>query len=109
MSYKSSWVVVLVAIVLAVCLVTDASATDKARPVPVVEVACPPVPCCCEDARVCIQVEISKACYTEAGVRAFVSIFQEAAIKGVENATVRAFNSTKVVPDCVPCKPEDKK
>jgi hypothetical protein len=54
-------------------------------------------------------VEVSKTCYTEAGVKAFVSIFREAAIRGVENATVRAFNATKVVPDCIPSDPEKQK
>jgi len=45
-------------------------------------------------------VETSKVCYTQAGVRAFVALFREAAAKGVENATVRALNATRTIPDC---------
>jgi hypothetical protein len=110
MFYKSPWPAVSLAIFTAVCLIwgTDAGACDKSKarpvpvPVPVVEVPCPPVPCCCQDARICVSAELSRVCYTEAGVRAFITLFQEAAVKGVENATIRAFNATKVVPDCVP-------
>jgi hypothetical protein len=76
-----------------------------AQPIPI----CPPVPCCCEDARICIIEEAPPVCYTEAGLNAFVAIFRGAAAQGVENATIRAFNATKVVPDCVKCDEKKKK
>jgi hypothetical protein len=47
--------------------------------------------------------EVAPVCYSEAGLKAFVTLFRDAAAKGVENATVRAFNATKVAPDCVDC------
>jgi len=61
------------------------------------------------DARICVQEQASRACYTEAGLHAFVALFKEAAAIGVENATIRAMNATKVVADCVPCDPPKKK
>jgi len=70
-----------------------------ARPVP--QPGCPPVPCCCQDAKVCIAVQTGPVCYTASGVTAFTALFRDAAAQGVENATIRAFNATKVVPACV--------
>jgi hypothetical protein len=108
-------VVGILAIVLCAAWGANVNACDKTptpAPAPcaghqhqvqVGNVICPPVPCCCEDARICIIEEVPPVCYTEAGLQAFVAIFRGAAAKGVENATVRAFNATKVVPDCIDC------
>ncbi len=93
--------------VLCVALSSTTNACDKKPckpvPVPAVAVACPNVPCCPTDASVIVIVEQPAAVYSEAGLRAFASIFSSAATKGVENATIRAFNATKVCPPCKPC------
>ena len=93
----------LALVAVAACMVfgVNANATTP-QPVPA-DIICPPVPCCCEDARVCVIEEVAPVCYTEAGLKAFVTLFRDAAAKGVENATIRAFNATKVAPDCVDC------
>ncbi len=116
----SRWLCVATALAVVffcVCSV-DANACDKSKAQPTASVVvaqpvpagcgCPPVPCCCEDATICIIEESPPVCYTENGLRAFAAIFRGAATRGVENATIRAFNSTKVVPDCVDCD-KDKK
>jgi len=41
--------------------------------------------------------------YTPGGVHAFVTLFNEAAARGVENATIRAFNGTMVAPAYADC------
>jgi hypothetical protein len=98
-------------IVVACCVLLLFSATlESARachcnkptqkPAPVV--GCPEPAPCCVDATVCVAVDTSQVCYTADGVKAFLAIFQAAATQGVENATIRAMNSTKTVPSCVP-------
>lgn len=59
-------------------------------------VACPPARPC-RDATICVR-PTSRPCYTPEGVNAFVALFRDAAEKGVENAAIRAFNSTRVAP-----------
>jgi hypothetical protein len=97
---RSMFVALAVAIALTATWTTGAMAIQP-HPIPAIE--CPPSPCCCVDATVCVVEEVAPVCYTEAGVRAFVTLFRDAAAKGVENATVRAFNATKVAPDCIDC------
>lgn len=74
------------------------------------EPICPPPPVCCKDAKICIRVDNDTVCYTEKGLYAFVGLWREAAAKGIENATIRAFNATNVAPPCAPCEklPNDK-
>ena len=67
------------------------------------EPPCPPAPLCCEDSKICVRVDNDKVCYTEKGLHAFVGLWREAAVKAIENATVRAFNGTAVAAPCVPC------
>ncbi|MEO8494924.1 MAG: hypothetical protein ABI614_07630 [Planctomycetota bacterium] len=61
---------------------------------------CAQAPRCCQDARICIRANNAPACFSEAGVRAFMTLFSAAAEKGVENATIRAFNATSVAAPC---------
>lgn len=63
---------------------------------------------CCNDARVSISIRTARPCFTENGVRAFMTLFQAAAEKGVENATIRAFNGTNAKADCQDCEKEKK-
>jgi len=70
---------------------------------------CPPAPRCCRDAVVCVRIVKPQVCYTPEGVHAFLAVFKAAAEKGVENATVRAFNSSRVAPPCKPGEDCDKK
>jgi hypothetical protein len=82
-------------------IIVRSAVHSHGRPVP--QGLCPPAPCCCEDARVCVVEQSKTVCYTEAGLRAFAAVFRDAAAQGVENATIRAFNATKVAPNCGDC------
>lgn len=64
---------------------------------------CPSSAPCCHDARICIRAGNAPGCYSEAGVRAFMTLFRAAAEKGVENAAIRAFNATTVAKPCEVC------
>lgn len=103
---RGIYVTLALTAVFCVVLSSGASACDK-KPVPVPmpcgSCECPPVPCCPQDSCAAIVVGEPAAVYTEAGLRTFAAIFSAAATKGVENATVRAFNATKACPPCDPC------
>jgi hypothetical protein len=115
MSKAIQWMCVAVVLAIGLSAVSnvEADACDKtakpvpaasvvlSHPVPAPDVICPPVPPCCEDARICIIEDSPPVCYTETGLRAFVTIFRGAAARGVENATIRALNATESVPDCI--------
>jgi hypothetical protein len=68
---------------------------------------CPDVPCCKqEDACIVINVPGPRpkdGAFTANGVSSFIAIFNSAATRGVENATIRAFNSTRACPQCKDC------
>ncbi len=65
---------------------------------------CPQVkPCRNNDACVIVKLPpISRqdAAFTYNGTHSFLQIFSNAAARGVENATIRAMNATKVCPTC---------
>jgi hypothetical protein len=67
---------------------------------------CPPVPCCCEDAHICVVADVPPVCYTENGVHTFIRVFEAAATKGMENAVIRGFNATTASPACKDCGPK---
>lgn len=72
---------------------------------------CGKIPCC-NQKDACIRYTVSVRqridnSYTADGVTSFIAIFNAAAARGVENATVRAFNATKACPECKDC-PEEK-
>ncbi len=61
-----------------------------------------PVPCV-RDASTCVLIDNTRPALTPQGVHAFMAMFQAAAEKGVENATIRALNGAKVAPACTDC------
>lgn len=67
------------------------------------------LPCQPDDACVLKRlppVEDVPSSYAPGGVNAFINVFSAAVARGVENATIRAFNSTQVCPSyqhCPPC------
>ena len=65
---------------------------------------CPAVADCAgQDACIIIHlppIEYSQATYTAQGTCAFATIFSAAAARGVENASIRAMNATRVCPTC---------
>lgn len=50
----------------------------------------------CHDASLTICVDLARPCYTEQGLKSFAALFSAAAERGVENASIRAFNQVKV-------------
>ncbi len=71
--------------------------------------SCPDVPNCSNN-DACLQHSLPPARnydsgYERGGVHSFISIFEAAAARGIENATIRAFNSTNVCPTCRPQPP----
>jgi hypothetical protein len=67
---------------------------------------CPPVPCCCVDAHICVVADVAPVCYTENGIHTFIRVFEAAATKGMENAVIRGFNATTASPACKDCGPK---
>jgi hypothetical protein len=65
-------------------------------------------PCCCEDAPTCVTIPRAEVCFNAAGVRAFSELMHSVAIRGVENATARGFDSTAASPACKDCRPAKK-
>lgn len=68
--------------------------------------ACPDAPYCANN-DACLQhllppPKTNDPGYERSGVHAFISIFEAAAARGIENAAIRAFNSTNVCPTCRP-------
>ena len=69
---------------------------------------CELAPCCCDDAQICVTVPVAEVCFNEAGLRAFSQLMRSVAIRGVENATARGFDSTSAAPGCKGCTPAKK-
>jgi hypothetical protein len=69
---------------------------------------CGQSPCCCEDAPTCVTIPRAEVCFNAAGVRAFSELMHSVAVRGVENATARGFDSTTASPACKDCRPAKK-
>ena len=64
---------------------------------------CTPVPNCGGDA--CVRHPVPPPrpydmSYQHAGVDSFIRVFEAGVARGIENATIRAFNSTRICPTC---------
>ncbi len=68
-----------------------------------IRLPCPDVRPCGRHAGTCSRLP-QHPWFTEAGLQSFMAVFTHAATQGVENATIRAFNSSQVAPPCEPKK-----
>lgn len=90
-----------VAAALLIGLVSVARAEQPPHPGLVAPLPGHLAPPCCQDANICFRPDAKRECYTPGGVASFMSIWQAAVAKGVENAAIRAFNATQAEPPCV--------